>query len=174
MSKLTFSRAGLIACCVAAIMAGNANAQERGRQSGLRALVRAAGIAAANTSSVDQQGSGNAAAVVQNGQGNSAGLRQIGRNNTGAITQSGANNSACLIQIGRDLDGSITQVGDNQNTGVFQTRRGQRDIPAEVCALNGDRRGFFRQVVRRAARDYERSVECPRARSDACGHVVPQ
>lgn len=152
MLKLTLSRAALIGCFLTAIMAGAADAQEFNRNHIIRSVLRAAETTA-NSSTIDQQGAGNAAAVVQNGEGNNAGIRQLGRNNTGAITQTGDNNNACLIQIGRGLDGSIAQVGDSQSAGVLQTRRGSQSIPPELCST--DRRGRAIGILRHAARRVE-------------------
>lgn len=148
-------RAMIAAASLAALMAGQAHAQER---RDIPAMIYAAAMSASeNRSSVQQEGANNGAAIAQNGYGNSAGIRQFGRNNTGAITQNGNNNAACLIQIGRNLDGSITQSGDYNNTGVIQTRRGATEIPAELCqARRGNGRGVFlgvaRHIVQRANR----------------------
>ncbi len=143
------TRAMIAATSMAVLMAGEAHAQQR---SDIPAMVYAAAREAANNrSSVQQEGSNNGAAVVQNGQGNTAGIRQFGRNNTGAITQNGNNNAACLIQIGRNLDGSIAQSGDYNNTGVIQTRRGATEVPAEFCsAQRGNGRGVFMGIARHA------------------------
>jgi minor curlin subunit len=149
------ARAIIAAASMAALMAGEAHAQQR---NDVRDLIYAAATgAAANRSSVQQEGANNGAAIVQNGQGNTAGIRQFGRNNTGAITQSGDNNAACLIQIGRNLDGSITQTGNYNNTGVIQTRRGATEIPAELCSVRrgagrGVLMGIARHAIQRAGR----------------------
>ena len=142
-------RATIAVASMAALMAGEAHAQQR---DDVRSMIYAAAIGAAgNQSSVQQEGANNGAAIVQNGQGNTAGIRQFGRNNTGAITQSGDNNAACLIQIGRNLDGSIIQTGNYNNTGVIQTRRGATEIPAELCsARRGNGRGVFMGIARHA------------------------
>jgi len=139
----------IAAVSMAALMAGEAHAQQR---RDIPAMIYAAAIGATeNQSSVQQEGANNGAAIVQNGQGNTAGIRQFGRNNTGAITQIGDNNAACLIQIGRNLDGSIVQTGNDNNTGVIQTRRGAREIPAELCsARRGNGRGVFMGIARHA------------------------
>ena len=141
------SRAMIAAASLVALMATEAHAQQR---SGIPQMVYAAAIGATrNNSTVQQEGSNNGVAVVQNGQGNTAGLRQFGRNNTGAITQNGDNNAACLIQIGRNLDGSITQTGDYNNAGVIQTRRGAAEVPAEFCnAQRGNGRGVWMSTAR--------------------------
>lgn len=143
------SRAMITAASLVALMATEANAQQR---SDIPQLVYAAAFGAIhNSSTVRQEGANNGAAIVQNGQGNTAGIRQFGRNNTGAITQDGNNNAACLIQVGRHLDGSITQTGNNNNTGVIQTRRGATEIPAELCsARRGNGRGVFMGIARHA------------------------
>lgn len=143
------TRAMIAAASLVALMATEAHAQQR---SGIPQMVYAAAIGATrNNSTVQQEGTANGAAVVQNGQGNTAGIRQFGRNNTGAITQNGDNNAACLIQIGRNLDGSITQTGDYNNAGVIQTRRGATEIPAELCnARSGNGRGAVLGVARYA------------------------
>lgn len=153
MTQHTPLRALLAVSFLFAVGAGQASARER---HDVLTVMRNAAIVAANQSSVHQEGSNNGASVVQNGEGNVAGIRQFGRNNTGAVTQTGANNAACLIQVGRGLDGSIAQIGDNQSTGVIQTRRGARPIPAEVCALDNDRRGFWMGAVRQAVRRVNR------------------
>lgn len=146
MKRLT--RAMIAASSVIAVMATEAHAQQR---SDLQQFVYAALGTTRNTSTVQQEGANNGAAVVQNGQGNTAGIRQFGRNNTGAITQNGENNAACLIQIGRNLDGSITQTGDYNNAGVIQTRRGATEIPAELCsAQRGNGRGVLVSIARHA------------------------
>ncbi|MEQ1493928.1 MAG: hypothetical protein ABL932_25645, partial [Terricaulis sp.] len=135
------TRAMIAAAAMAALLAGEAHAQQQ-RNSIPAMVYTIARGAAENRTSVSQEGSNNGAAIVQNGQGNTAGIRQYGRNNTGAITQNGDNNAACLIQIGRNLDGSITQTGDYNNTGLIQTRRGATEIPAELCsARRGNGRG---------------------------------
>lgn len=143
-------RAIIAAASLAAVMAGEAHAQQQ--RSAIPAMVYAiARGVTENRTSVSQEGSNNGAAIVQNGQGNIAGIRQFGRNNTGAITQNGDNNAACLIQIGRNLDGSITQSGNYNNTGVIQTRRGATEIPAELCsARRGNGRGVFMGIARHA------------------------
>lgn len=144
------ARAMIAAASLVALIATDAHAQQR--SSGIAQMVYAAAIGATrNNSTIQQEGSNNGAAVVQNGQGNTAALRQFGRNNTGAITQNGDNNAACLIQIGRNLDGSITQTGDYNNAGVIQTRRGATEIPAELCtAQRGNGRGVMLGVARHA------------------------
>ncbi|GAM96911.1 minor curlin subunit CsgB [alpha proteobacterium U9-1i] len=148
-------RAMIAAASLAALMAGQAHAQER---RDIPAMIYAAAMSASeNRSSVQQEGANNGAVIAQNGQGNTAGIRQFGRNNTGAIAQNGNNNAACLIQIGRNLDGSITQTGDYNSTGVIQTRRGATEIPAELCQVRrGNGRGVFlgvaRHIVQRANR----------------------
>src|SRR5262245_7163610 len=141
------TRAMIAAAAMAALLAGEAHAQQR---SNIPAMLYASAIEATrNSATLRQEGANNSAAVVQNGQGNTAGIRQYGRNNTGAITQSGDNNAACLIQIGRNLDGSITQTGDYNNTGVIQTRRGATEVPAEFCsAQRGNGRGVFMGIAR--------------------------
>ena len=142
------TRTMIAAASMAAVMTGEAHAQQRGD---IPAMLYAAIGAAHNRSSVSQEGANNGAAIVQNGQGNNAGIRQFGRNNTGAITQNGDNNAACLIQIGRNLDGSIMQTGDYNNSGVIQTRRGATEIPAEFCsAQRGNGRGVFMGIARHA------------------------
>lgn len=144
------TRAMIAAASMAAVMAGEANAQQF--RENIPAMVLAASKGLTNNrSTVQQQGTNNGAAVVQNGQGNTAALRQFGRNNTGAITQNGDNNAACLIQIGRNLDGSITQTGDYNSVGVIQTRRGATEIPPEFCtAERGNGRGIFVGIARHA------------------------
>lgn len=142
-------RAMIAAASFAAMMAGQAHAQER---RDVPAMIYAAAMSLGeNRSSVSQEGANNGAAISQNGQGNTASIRQFGRNNTGAITQNGNNNAACLIQIGRNLDGSVTQSGDYNNAGVIQTRRGATEIPAEFCsAQRGNGRGVFMGIARHA------------------------
>jgi len=142
-------RTTLAACCFAAVCAGEASAQQHGR--GAAFFNQPVSAALTNQASVSQHGSGNGAAIVQNGQANTAGIRQFGHENTGAITQSGDNNVACLVQIGRGLDGAIVQTGDNLSAGMVQTRRGAHAISPELCAF--DRPGrFMRAAVRRPAR----------------------
>jgi hypothetical protein len=147
MKRIT--RAMIAMAAMAAFGAGEANAQQR---RDISTLIYAAAVrTAANSSSVQQEGANNGAAIAQNGQGNSAGIRQFGRNNTGTITQNGDNNAACLVQIGRNLDGAITQNGDDNNTGVIQTRRGATEIPAELCYTErGNGRGVFMGIARHA------------------------
>lgn len=142
-------RTVVAAASMAALMAGQAHAQER---RDIPAIIYAAVVSASeNRSDVQQEGTNNGAAIAQNGQGNTAGIRQFGRNNTGAITQNGNNNAACLIQIGRNLDGSIAQTGDYNNAGVIQTRRGATEIPAEFCsARRGNGRGVLMGIARQA------------------------
>lgn len=105
--------------------------------------------AAANASSIVQEGSGNAAGVLQTGAGNVAGIRQFGHGNTGVIVQAGSNNTACLVQAGRNINGAIQQAGDNLSTGVLQTRWGSSDIPAEVCATATTRQDVMAYANRR-------------------------
>lgn len=145
------TRAMIAAASMAALLTGQAHAQER---RDIPAMIYAAAMSASeNRSSVQQEGANNGAAIVQNGLGNTAGIRQFGRNNTGTISQNGDNNAACLIQIGRNLDGSITQTGNYSNTGVVQTRRGVTEIPAELCSVRrGNGRGVFLGVARHAIR----------------------
>ena len=90
---------------------------------------------AANAGAVSQAGVGNYRVVAQNGDNNNALLRQVGRNNEGALTQNNANNNACLIQLGSNLSGEIVQNG-NESTGVIQTQRGVRYIPAALCTVD--------------------------------------
>lgn len=146
------TRAMIATAFMATIMAGEAQAQQV--RENVPAMLFAATMGMTNRSTVQQQGSNNGAAVVQNGQANNAGIRQLGRNNTGAITQNGDNNAACLIQIGRNLDGSITQTGDHNSVGVIQTRRGATEVPAEFCSANGRgvARSIARQIIPRAYR----------------------
>lgn len=108
-----------------------------------RYRMRADQAASNNTTTTDQQGQANLAAVAQFGQGltatvaqngnsNTATVRQFGRGNTTTIAQTGDNNAACIIQLGRNLDTGLTQTG-NQSTGLLQTKRGTREIPVELC-----------------------------------------
>jgi hypothetical protein len=130
---------------MAALMAGEAQAQQR--RDDIPAMAYAALVDSSNDrSTVQQEGAGNGAAIVQNGRGNTAGIRQFGRNNSGAITQNGDNNTACLIQIGRNLDGSITQNGDYNSVGVIQTRPRRNGDSARTLL------GAARQWARRARR----------------------
>lgn len=124
MLKSNTFRAALLACCISAMMAGAADAQQRGG----RGIVQAT-----NGASIDQQGSGNGGAVVQSGAGNEAALRQYGDGNTGTITQTGDNNTACLMQIGDGLNGSIVQTGDRRRTSVLQTESGSGWMPYGRC-----------------------------------------
>ncbi len=146
-------RSLLAAACILVAGAGQAHARDRHPAFD---VVRSIVQAQANQSSVRQEGSGNGAAIAQNGAGNTAGIRQYGNGHTGTIMQDGDNNDACLIQVGRGLDGSITQVGDNNRTGVIQTRHGTRDIPPELCSIDSDRRGFWMSTARRAVRSLRR------------------
>lgn len=101
------------------------------------------------TSSIIQQGRGNAAGIVQAGSDNDAGIRQFGRGNTGVVQQVGSGNSACIIQSGRNLDGAISQAGDDLNTGLLQTRWGNSAIPAEACQTVTSRRQVFAYIAGR-------------------------
>lgn len=80
-------------------------------------------LARRNLAQVQQLGSNNAAAVVQNGAANDAQIDQRGNGNAGAITQTGSYNRACLFQIGNGLNGSVAQNGDGQRAVVVQTGR---------------------------------------------------
>lgn len=142
----TLKQRSLALALAGAIALGGAGAADA---SPLGSLIQRAEAARANHARVVQEGSGESAAVRQNGEGNSAGVIQFGRNNTGIVTQDGDNNTACLVQLGRNLDGSITQTGDNLSTGIVQTRRGTREIPAEFCSVNNGRpRGLWMAGMR--------------------------
>lgn len=139
-----------LAAVIAATSAGAAFADELHQRqgiAGLRTMAQVGAVLLQNHGSVQQQGDGNAGAIVQNGQGNTAGIRQYGQNNTASINQDGTNNAACIIQLGRGLDATVVQQGNNMNTGVLQTRRGTREIPAEMCS--GSRRGLALGLVGR-------------------------
>lgn len=70
-----------------------------------------------NRARVDQRGSGNSAAIGQNGENNWAGVFQRGRGHSGSITQDGNDNAYALLQFGRNGDTSVRQSG-NGNVGA--------------------------------------------------------
>jgi hypothetical protein len=78
-----------------------------------------------NSVRVEQVGSGNAAAVAQNGADNRARLVQRGNGNSGRIVQNGDRNNACLYQRGNGLNGTIVQEGHDSLV-ALQTERGVR------------------------------------------------
>lgn len=150
MRRSTQMRAFVVAFLIAASAAGTAGAQEIGAGRGRHyrgAVLNAIAAATANSSSVIQEGAGNAAGISQSGSANTAGIRQYGRGNAAVIAQTGTNNTACLIQVGRGLEGSIVQNGDNQSTGLVQTRRGTREIPPELCSIDASGRGVVLGVM---------------------------
>lgn len=79
-----------------------------------------------NAVRIEQAGSNNAAATVQNGSDNLARIDQRGNDNNGRIVQTGSRNRACLYQRGNGLGGAIEQTGNNQSTVAVQTNRGVR------------------------------------------------
>jgi hypothetical protein len=70
-----------------------------------------------NRARVDQQGSGNGAAIAQHGQNNWAGVFQRGQGNSGSISQNGDNNAFALFQFGKKGNTAVTQNGDG-NVGL--------------------------------------------------------
>ena len=73
-----------------------------------------------NRAKVDQQGTGNGAAIAQNGRGNFAEVFQRGHGQSGTITQNGNDNALGLIQLGRRTTGSFTQNGNGKSGLVLQ------------------------------------------------------
>lgn len=70
-----------------------------------------------NRARVDQQGSGNGAAISQHGENNNAGIFQRGHGNSASISQNGNNNAFALFQFGKNGNTAVTQNG-NGNAGV--------------------------------------------------------
>lgn len=68
----------------------------------------------------------NGAVIVQDGSGNAAGVVQRGRNLEASIVQAGDANTACVQQVGRNHGVAVTQVGDGQAVMVLRTPTRQR------------------------------------------------
>ena len=117
---------------------------QRGRGNG----AATAQTGAANSSAILQNGNVNTGVVTQAGTGNTAAIRQLGNKNDAAITQTGSGNNACIVQVGGHLGAEINQTGDNLSMGVFQTNKGARPIPAEVCDGAKKSTGAIRQIAR--------------------------
>ena len=75
-----------------------------------------------NRAKVDQRGTGNGAAIAQNGSGNVAGIFQKGKNNTATATQNGNNNFLGVFQIGKGNNTNVTQNGNGKVGVVLQGR----------------------------------------------------
>jgi len=128
-----------------------ANKFELRQGGGLGNRVSTGQAGAANLSSITQNGADDAAKITQTGDSNSAFIRQFGRDNAASIAQSGANNIACVIQFGRGLSTDLVQNGDGQSGGILQTRKGSRDIPPSLCAIDTARRGYWMKTYHHPA-----------------------
>ncbi|MBH5398648.1 hypothetical protein HZZ13_12720 [Bradyrhizobium sp. CNPSo 4010] len=66
---------------------------------------------------------GNSSSIVQNGNGNAAETFQRGRNNDSQVIQFGNGNGAGIHQVGRNNNAGIGQNGDGNYGGVWQRSR---------------------------------------------------
>src|SRR3954469_131371 len=82
-------------------------------------IVSAAVLSLASTGAY----AGNSSSIVQNGNGNAAETFQRGRNNDSQVVQFGNGNGAGVHQVGKNNNAGIGQNGDGNYAGVWQRRR---------------------------------------------------